>query len=143
MKRCYLLILPMLFSCANLIKEEKIELDYSVILESDFIRWEDLFEKEEESYKVYFYSETCGYCKKLKEDILSYYLLNKERLYFCNTDTNNVVLKSNDEYLIGCDNIEDFFIPGTPYLVSFIKNKVEEIYKGLKQIKEYIDKHRV
>ena len=141
MKRLFLMSLVLLCSCSSKTIQPVNELDYSIIREEDFVKWNDIFEMEESSYKVYFYSEHCGYCKQIKQDILSYYLINMERLYFCNSDENEVVMKANDEALIGVCSIEDFFIPGTPYLVGFNNNVVSEIYKGSKQIKEYIANH--
>ena len=122
--------------------KEEIVYDYSLISEEDIIYWDDLFDQKERRYKVYFYSEYCGYCKQIKEEVISYYLSNTEKLYFLNTDENEVATKINDETLIGCTNIDHFFINGTPFLVNFDTHVVTNYWKGMTQIRDYINKSK-
>ena len=121
----------------NIDIQNEVMLDYS-IAENDMIHWSDVFLKEEERYLVYFYSEYCGYCKILKQDFLSYYLLNKEKIYLVNAIEENAVFNSPAIEMIGIDNIDDFYIAGTPILVEFINHTVTNLYAGLDNIKMYI-----
>ena len=76
MKKLLPLSILLITSCSNeapqpVLEENRVVLDYS-ITEQDQIHWVDVFSQEEERYMIYFYSETCGYCRILKEDILNY-----------------------------------------------------------------------
>ena len=78
MKKLILLSMALLTSCSTGVVEEVPtvivpEYDYS-ITKDDQIKWNDLFSQKEERYLVYFYSEYCGYCKSIKQEVLSYYL---------------------------------------------------------------------
>ena len=109
--------------------------EYSDI-EQSRISWNDIFAQEQETYKVYFYSESCGYCRELKEDIISYYKKGIEVIYFVCTDE-YAVFNTGD--LIGINNINDFFILGTPMLVEITNSTVTNSYAGLSMIRNYIE----
>ena len=111
-------------------------LDYKIVDTS--ISWIDVFEQEEERYLVYFYSEYCGYCKSVKEEFISYYLLNKEKIYFLDAFKEKAIYKNDPSKLIGGDNIEDFYIPGTPFLVELINWSITNYYFGAESIKMYV-----
>lgn len=143
MKKIILLSVLIITGCmnnTNSVEDEKQEmlLDYS-ITESDQIKWADVFLQSEERYMVYFYSETCGYCRILKEDILNYYLLNKEKIYFMDAIKENAVFKSPASGVIGVKCIDNFYIAGTPMLVEFTKWTVTNFYGGVDDIMMYID----
>lgn len=111
-------------------------LDYSIVETS--ISWVDVFEQIEERYLVYFYSEYCGYCRNIKEEFLSYYLLNKEKIYFVDAIKEKAVYHSGAEGIIGIDNIDDYYIPGTPFLVEFTNWQVTNYYMGMEAIRMYV-----
>ena len=143
MKKILLLSVLIITGCMNNTKpveneEQEVYLDYS-ITEKDQIKWADVFLQSEERYMVYFYSETCGYCRILKEDILNYYLLNKEKIYFMDAIKENATFKSPASGMIGISCIDNFYIAGTPILVEFTKWTVTNLYAGIDDVKMYID----
>lgn len=136
--KLFLLSATILSSCAAASPpavEEKISYDY-IEIENSKISWNGILSKEEDTYKVYFYSLSCGYCRELKDEIISYYLKGLETLYFVCTDEHAVFARGD---IIGVNNIDDFHILGTPYLVE-IKNKtVFSAYAGLTSIRNYLE----
>lgn len=136
MKKLSSLVLPLLLlsGCASNNKQETIH-NYHEIKDR-LIEWNTIFEQPEENYLVYFYSERCGYCNELKQDIIKFYLADYVPMYFVCTDYDVVVGPRSD--LTGVDKIEDFYIFGTPFLTRLKLNKVANYYVGLSEIKEYI-----
>ena len=100
------------------------------------IEWNNIFEQEEDDYLVYFYSERCGHCNELKQDILSFYFKEYIPMYFVCTDYDAVVGPRSD--IAGVDNIDDFFIFGTPFLTRFKDHKVSNYYVGVAEIRSFI-----
>ena len=108
------------------------------ITEKDQISWEDIFAQEEKRYIVYFYSEYCGYCKMVKDEVLSYYLTNIDCMYFIDTVKQEAVYKTNSGNLIGMNSIDDFYISGTPFIAEITSHVVTNIYSGIESIRLYI-----
>lgn len=148
MKKISLLSVMLLVGCSingNVAKEndeieQQKQFDYSDVTTS--IHWTDVFLQEEERYLVYFYSEYCGYCKSIKEEFLSYYLLDKETIYFVDAIKEDAVFCGNAENIIGMKSIEDFYIPGTPFLLEIIENTATNYYVGLENIRLYINENK-
>ena len=146
MKKLFTVSFALLVSCSapsnntNKIKEVPSDnpsvLDYKDVTTS--IKWIDIFEQLEERYLVYFYSESCGHCKSVKEEFISYYLLNKEKIYFLDTVKENAIFKNDAPNLIGKDNLEDFYVPGTPFLAEFTSWTITNYYFGESAVRNYI-----
>ena len=137
------LVLLMLIGCSEPVENvetdvTKTEYEYS-ITENKQITWNEVLSKSKSRYVVYFYSEYCGYCKQVKQEILSYYLKNVDEMYFIDTVKEKAVYKSNDGMLIGTKNITDFYIFGTPFLVEVTNYTVTNWYAGVDSIRLYID----
>ena len=137
------LVVLMLIGCSEPVeKTETIvpitEYDYSIIASNKQIEWDEILSKSESRYVVYFYSEYCGYCKQVKQDILSYYIKGIDNMYFVDTVKQKTVYKSNDGLLIGTKNIEDFYIFGTPFLAEITNKTVTNWYAGVDSIRLYI-----
>lgn len=115
-------------------------LDYKIVETS--IKWVDIFEQEEDRYLVYFYSEFCRHCKNVKEAFISYYLLDIEKIYFLDTVKENAVFKNDASKLMGKDNIEDFYVPGTPFLVEFTNWTITNYYLGEEAVRTYVNKNK-
>ena len=136
------LVLLMLIGCSEPVENVetdviKTEYEYS-ITENKQITWNEVLSKSKSRYVVYFYSEYCGYCKQVKQEILSYYLKNVDEMYFIDTVKEKAVYKSNDGVLIGTKNITDFYIFGTPFLIRLQEYVVSEYYAGTNAILNYI-----
>ena len=145
MKRYYLLTLLLLTGCQkNVVVEEPTvtPLDYDITIE-DTIKWSDLFLQEEERYLVYVYSETCGYCKMIKQDVLSYYLLNKDRMYFVCSSKDEVPFDITKDIPIGISTVENLYLRGTPTMLEVENKCLSKVYEGSESIKNYIEENKI
>lgn len=119
-----------------------VEIDYtSNILDYDderfiHIAWSEIFSQNQETYCTYIYSQSCGYCQQLKQDVLSY-ALSVDNFYFLEY-SDDVILTNNIEKTIGIQKIDQLAILGTPTILE-IKNKVlTKNIAGKKKISEYL-----
>lgn len=119
---------------ANIISKDY---DYSDV--TTHIDWIDVFSQAEDLYLVYFYSLTCGHCKEIKQEVLSYYFSSNETIYFVQADENTVYGSSGE--LIGVSDVSNLFIYGTPFLIKLENHVIVEYYGGEKEIREYINKN--
>ena len=118
-------------------KEEKPTLDYDLI-EDRIIEWDDVFKQEENAYLVYFYSETCGHCKAIKQDVLTYYLKNEEIMYFVKNPDKDEYFAPTSYKIIGISTIEDLRIYGVPGLLEIVEHEILNYHFGEKQILDYL-----
>ena len=109
--------------------------DYSDV--KTHIDWYDSFKQEEDDYLIYYYSPTCSHCNSIKQEVISYYLSEKEPIYFVNTQLNSRFGPTKD--LIGICDIESFYIFGTPFLIRVMNYRVADYYPGVSKILEYIN----
>lgn len=137
MKKLTSLILPVfvLTGCQANPKPE-VKHNYHEI-KDHLIAWEDVFNQEEHNYLVYFYSERCGHCNSIKNDIISYYLTTDETMYFVCTDIDAVFGNQTD--LTGVNNISDFYIFGTPFLARLVEHTISNYYVGATAISNFIN----
>ena len=125
------LMTMLLVSCANENKVVAEEHDYSDVSHL-FICWDDIFEIKDRQYFVYIYSETCGHCQEIKQDIISY-ALNHDSFYFIKFNSGIPII--NDRNLvIGKNKVEEIGIVGTPSMFLIADNIVEANYVGKKEI---------
>lgn len=133
MKKLFLLPLMTMF-LIGCTKENKVvaeEYDYSDISHLS-ICWDDIFKIEDKQYFVYIYSETCGHCQEIKQDVISY-ALNHDSFYFIKFNSGIPII--NDRNLvIGKNKIEELGIVGTPSMLLITKHIVEANYVGKKEI---------
>ena len=137
MKKISSVVIPLLLltGCSNVKKQEIKNHNYHEI-RNDLIDWVDIFNQPEHDYIVYFYSERCGHCNSIKNDIISYYQTTSKKMYFVCTDFDAVFGQQKD--LTGIDNVEDFYIFGTPFLIRLQEYIVTEYYAGTTAILNYI-----
>ncbi len=120
-------------SCGSI--EEPIKHNYHEIKDR-LLNWNQIFEPSEDYYQIYFYSERCGHCNDIKQDILNYYFKSITAMYFVCTDYEVILGPKSD--LTGIDNVDEFYIFGTPFLVEFKDHKVDNYYVGKEQIISFI-----
>ena len=125
-------LIAMLASCSSY---ETIKHNYHEI-KDHLISLSDIFIQEEDTYLVYFYSERCGHCNELKQDILSYYFKQITPMYFICTDIEIVTGPPKD--LLGISDINEFYIFGTPFLTLIKDGTVADYYVGKVQILDFI-----
>ena len=133
MKKLILFPLMTMFlvSCANENKVVAEEHDYSDVSHL-FICWDDIFEIKDRQYFVYIYSETCGHCQEIRQDIISY-SLNHDSFYFIKFNSEIPII--NDRNLvIGKNKVEELGIVGTPSMFLITDNIVKANYVGKKEI---------
>ena len=118
-------------------QEEPI-LDYYSIADQK-INWGDIFSQKEKEYLIYFYSEYCGHCKSIKEEVLSYYYLCEKAFYFVDIVEQKAVIKSDRDSIIGTKSIKDFYILGTPFLINIKEKMVDSYYAGTEAILNFIN----
>ena len=136
MKKLISLVVPlMLLVGCNNYKKAEVKHNYHEI-KSDLIDWANVFKQEENDYLVYFYSERCGHCNSIKNDIINYYLTTRNKMYFVCTDYDVVFGPQND--IRGINNIDDFYIFGTPFLVRIQNYTVSKYYAGTTTILNFI-----
>lgn len=129
------LLLPILLLCScNEQKEETIH-NYHEIKNS-LIEWKTIFDQDEDDYLVYFYSELCGHCTSIKQDIIYFYLNNVYTMYFVCSDYEKIIGPAKD--LIGIGSIDDFYIFGTPFMIEIKEHSVSGYYAGANEILESI-----
>ena len=130
------LVIPLLILCGcNANNQPEEQHNYHEIKDR-LILWNNIFNQDEDDYLVYFYSERCGYCNEIKQDVLKFYLQEYMPMYFVCTDYDVVVGPRSD--LTGVDSIEDFFIFGTPFLARLKQHIVFNYYVGVSEIRDYI-----
>ena len=140
MKKIISLVIPLLLLCScNANKSQPVTHNYHETKES-LIPWSDVFSQTEADYLVYFYSESCGHCNEIKQDVISFYLKELIDMYFVCTDIEANFGPTKD--LIGVDNIESFYIFGTPFLTRIADYQVTEYYVGAKAIRNYINQFK-
>ena len=137
MKKLSSLIIPIfvLTGCKAQSKQP-VKHNYHEIKDSK-IDWVDVFNQIEDDYLVYFYSERCGHCNSIKNEVISYYLKTDKSMYFVCTDLDAVF--GSQSNIVGVDNIDDFYIFGTPFLIRMLEFKVSEYYIGANAILEFIN----
>lgn len=139
MKKLTCLTLPLLVltgcKANNQIKESH---NYHEV-KDDLIAWSDIFNIDSSDYLLYFYSERCGHCSEIKNEVISYYEHTDKEMYFVCTDIDAVFGPAKD--LTDIDNIEDFYIFGTPFLTRIYNFKVKEYYAGSNSILNYLRKN--
>ncbi len=133
------LILPCLSVCLLLVsctKEKQIE---SLIYEYEDVKhlsleWNNLFIVEDDDYYTYIYSETCGYCLDIKQEVITK-SLETEKIYFV-LFNKEIPIISDKEVVIGKNDFESLGIIGTPTLFRIQNHMISEHHVGSDDILE-------
>ena len=98
--------------------------EYGIVSKQD-VNLADCLSQIEEKYLIFFYSETCGHCKEIIEDVTLFAESNIIKTYFLNISKSENKIKrcSHDEIEIGIDRVEDLKIVGTPTIVEVEKGE--------------------
>ena len=128
LKMC-LIFSAFLCSCSS-IKQDNSHNYHEIKL--SLIGWDEVFLQNENDYFVYFYSETCVYCKEIKNDVISFYLNKIYTMYFVCTNYKAVYGSPADIY--GITDITDFYIFGTPFMVEIRDGAIVNYYAGANDI---------
>ena len=140
-KFLFLLLTLLLVGCEKAhedtpIEEEIIALDYS-----DFVNlhleWKNLFSPAKSLYFVYIYSISCGHCKAIKDDVLSFINTDKES-FFLMEYSKEIPTSNNVADTIGKEKVEEIAILGTPTLLCVSNATLVLNIAGEKEIIDYL-----
>ena len=103
------------------------------------IAWKEVFNQAEDEYLVYFYSEECGYCKLIKDEVIDYCQKEIYPMYFVDVlHDEDKVIKKPPAIVEGISSIDELFIFGTPSLMKIKEKVVTNYYAGVQSIREFI-----
>nr|MCR5505404.1 hypothetical protein [Bacilli bacterium] len=103
-------------------------------LESQKIAWKDIFRQKQNRYFCYIYSERCGHCKDIKNEVIEYGL-GHSAFYIIEYDK-SIPLMNDISTTIGMTNVEYVGILGTPTLLSIISQTLIENIAGSNKVIE-------
>lgn len=121
-------------SCAN--KELK-TYDYNDVIEKK-IRWNEIFFAANIEYFVYIYSNNCGHCNNIKQEIIRFILDDIYPTYLVEFNSNIPISTSIDD-TIGVSDYVDVKIKGTPTLLKIENHILTMNIAGENQISTVID----
>ena len=105
------------------------------------ISWLDLFNQEESHYIVFIYSEKCGYCHEMINEIVDFATDNILPTYFVDTLQNNVPLTINND--VGMTTIEEVSIVGTPTIIEIKDHTVISNIPGIDDCLSFLNEKRL
>ena len=137
-----LALLAITVSCSPVVDtaKEKTNEDYKIIQEHQ-ISWLDVLEQNESNYIVFIYSETCGYCHDMVDEIVGFASSGILPTYFVNASNNKVTI--SDDYEIGITDINNLSIKGTPSIIEVLDKMVIANVPGLDQCLTYLNEKRI
>lgn len=138
-----ILFLFLLTSCQNFSENSNSSFPYDYDLWAENrIGWKEIFTLKEEHYHVYFYSPSCGHCRSIKEEVLTFYLKEGVSMYVVSEDQDIVYAPVNQEKtMIGVASIDDLSIPGVPTLIYIEAHAVNKFLVGAKSISTYFQEY--
>ncbi len=136
-----LFVTPLLIGCVkqnNVVeKEDEKEVSYDHYSSLNLL-WNELFLPAEPSYFAYIYSETCHYCKQIKDDIFEFIESDIYPIYLINFNK-DIPVSNNIECTIGATKVDNVWIEGTPTLIHVMNKHVFANLAGGEKILTYID----
>ena len=111
------------------------------ILNTYQIPWLELLNQRENNYLVFVYSETCGYCHDMLDEIIDFALSDILPTYFINTQNNEVPISS--EYVTNISDINALSIRGTPTVIEVKEGVVISNNAGLDECLNYLANKRM
>ena len=127
-------------SPAHVITSKKTYQDYDIV-QSQQIRWLDILNQQEENYIVFIYSETCGYCHDMLDEIVDFATERILPTYFVNSSIDRIQI--SDDYGIGIMDINDLSIKGTPSIIEVNEQMVVANVPGIDQCLSYLNEKRL
>ena len=93
--------------------------EYEIVSKQE-ISLRDCLSQKEEQYLVFFHSDTCGHCKEIIEDVVSFASSDIVKMYFLNIakPENRIDRCKADEVVIGINQVDDLKIVGTPTIME-------------------------
>ena len=101
----------------------------SINVDISVIEWSEILSQKEKFYYSYVYSDKCGHCNEIKDQIVSFALDGKYKIYFISYDT-EIPIITNDTNNIGKTDYHDLGIVGTPTLFEIGGGMVVNCHTG-------------
>lgn len=133
MKKIMLLFESLLvISCTYHEKQIYKEFPYDLLIE-----WNDVFSQDGDYY-VYFYSEICGHCESIKQEMITW-IQNCGHIFIVDV-LKGGTYKNDYEGIKNITNINDLYILGTPTIYGFVNHTINEYYVGTESILKFLEK---
>ena len=117
----------MFASCSPAASEQMSKNAFSAyeIVQNNQIIWSEIFKQNLDHYLVFFYSETCGHCHQIMEDVIAFSEAKIVDTYYLNTQNQDIKIsiRNDIEKTIGLTDVDELFIAGTPTIIE-IKNHI-------------------
>lgn len=142
-----LVLLALLTSCSSSNSEQSnsnASSGFDIPVEQQII-WTDCLSQEEEDYLVFFYSETCNHCHEIMGDVIAFSEENIIKIYFSDVakgETKIPISRDVDDTL-GIDDINSFFIAGTPTLIEVYEGTVTANVPGKDACLSFLNEQRI
>ena len=142
-----LVLLALLTSCSSSNSEQSnsnASSGFDIPVEQQII-WTDCLSQEEEDYLVFFYSETCNHCHEIMGDVIAFSEENIIKIYFSDVakgETKIPISRDVDDTL-GIDDINGFFIAGTPTLIEVYEGTVTANVPGKDACLSFLNEQRI
>ena len=142
-----LVLLALLTSCSSSNSEQSnsnASSGFDIPVEQQII-WTDCLSQEEEDYLVFFYSETCNHCHEIMGDVLAFSEESIIKIYFSDVakgETKIPISRDVDDTL-GIDDINSFFIAGTPTLIEVYEGTVTANVPGKDTCLSFLNEQRI
>ena len=105
------------------------------------IQWLDLLKQDDNHYIVFVYSETCGLCHDMLDEIVAFATDEIMPTYFVDTSTNDVPRTINAETDMA--SIDEVSIIGTPTIIEIEQGKVISNIPGLDDCLSFLNEKRM
>ncbi len=114
--------------------------DFEVVANNS-ITWPEILNQEENSYIIFFYSETCAYCHEMQQEVIDFAITCPLKTYFLNTSENTVPIKENK--VINVKNYEEASITGTPTILEVKEATIIDNIAGIDDCLTYLNEQRM
>lgn len=120
------------------IEQEIIEISHHNYFEVEdkAVTWTKVFNIENNSYFLYYYSPSCSHCAELKDFIIEK-ALERGDIYFVKSSENDVIAKDVSS-TIGATTSEQIAIVGYPSMIQIVNKIVTKNVAGKSKITELL-----
>ena len=135
-----LVFFPCLFaltSCGEESNSQIIKRSYEEVGDREIL-WSEVFDIDKEDYLVYFYSPTCGHCRSIKDQMISYASDDSHNMYLVKF-SDDAVVSTSVKNTIGITSVEDLSILGTPSLIEIVMHTLTKNIAGSEAILEFLN----
>ena len=121
-------------------EEPKQEPHYEEV-ENLHIKWENLFNQEDDKYYAYIYSVTCVPCSMLREQVIEFAKASYVHFYFIypSDEIPFVENPAQADGSIGASSIENVYCYSTPCLIEITDHTITNYSRDHYEIKDFME----